>query len=254
MALFEVELALFSYGGLSGPTFDRLLREVVVEAPRRGVRFLFDHHRTDALVSRARSIAATRFYRAEGESGSPQVLVMLDHDIEWRPGDLVELALEAHKTGTVLAGLYSCRQVGGGYASVFETPDAVVVPGSDVKYPALYLGAGFLAIPRRVLGEVLKAPQGDANLVVHECDDVGETFYDFFRPVTVRWPGATGNRTGRSPYVYLSEDWAFCERARAAGAKLTIWSKPILRHHGPYGFTVEDGEEKAPIAKAMGAL
>ena len=40
--------------------------------------------------------------------------------------------------------------------------------------------------------------------------------------------------------VYLAEDWAFCERARAAG--LPIFADPSIRlwHFGRYGYGWED--------------
>ena len=51
-------------------------------------------------------------------------------------------------------------------------------------------------------------------------------------PFTIPWPG--------DGYMYLSEDWALCERAKGRGYQ--CWLDPSIRlmHYGEYGFTLED--------------
>ena len=43
---------------------------------------------------------------------------------------------------------------------------------------------------------------------------------------------------------YLSEDWAFSHRCRAANVLLYCWAMPRLVHWGLHGFTLEDVMQK----------
>ena len=58
------------------------------------------------------------------------------------------------------------------------------------------------------------------------------SFWPFYLPYVVPWDG--------DGHILLSEDWAFCQRAKDAG--FPIWLDPSIRlaHHGDYAFTLED--------------
>jgi hypothetical protein len=65
-------------------------------------------------------------------------------------------------------------------------------------------------------------------------------FYPFFATFTLK--DAAGD------YHYLSEDWAFCERARQIGFKVWMDQSIILQHMGWYPFTVADlAQETSPF-------
>jgi len=41
-------------------------------------------------------------------------------------------------------------------------------------------------------------------------------------------------------HIYLSEDWAFCQRAKEAGFKLWVYPGIRVGHYGSYMYTLED--------------
>jgi hypothetical protein len=45
--------------------------------------------------------------------------------------------------------------------------------------------------------------------------------------------------------LHLSEDWAFCERAKQAGFKVLLDPTIRLTHWGTYGYTLEDAVRAA---------
>ena len=221
---------------------DALLEEVNIAAAQKKVLGYARVH-DDALISRSRSKALSDFLRSDFD-----VLVMVDHDIEWEGGMAMALAEQADMRKCLVAGLYSLRAKGAGHAGRFTNLGQVVHPGSDERYDAEYLPGGFLAIPRIVAEEVLNAgrdPRASAEARITECIGLdGKPMYDFFRPIVV--PG----RDGKNEYV--SEDWSFCWRARQANAARPqyLWAKPILLHHGSYGYNIyEAGQQKPPASK-----
>lgn len=242
----KTAIALFSYGGVEGRVMDALLEEVNLAAAARKVLGYTRVH-DDALISRSRSKALTDFLASEFDT-----LVMVDHDIEWEPGMVMALAEEADKRKCLMSGLYSCRAKGAGHAGRFTKVDQIVHPGSDERYEAEFLPTGFLAIPRVVAEEVLKAglaPEVTPERKVTKCIGLdGKPMYDFFRPITVPSTMVAGM------HEYMSEDWAFCYRARFANKDRPqyIWAKPLLLHHGSYGYNIfEAGQAKPPVSKIV---
>jgi hypothetical protein len=70
------------------------------------------------------------------------------------------------------------------------------------------------------------------RLGLAECNQrFGRPIVPYFLPMLV--PDGPGQ-------WYLSEDYAFCERARRCGIKILADSSIRLRHIGSYGYTWED--------------
>lgn len=192
----------------------------------------------DALISRSRSRACATFL----ESGQ-DVLFMLDHDIEFLPGDLLATARRAHRENAVVGGLYSCRAFGKGQSSrTGDTGDIEFVPGRDNLIEAECLATGFMAIPRKLLLRVQEQmlTSEDPDLRVQHCAaDVANPYTDLFRCFTV--PMDERRKISRQgTHEYLSEDYAWCIRVRAAGFKCFLYEKPTLTHWGKHGFTIRD--------------
>ena len=91
--------------------------------------------------------------------------------------------------------------------------------------------------------EVLKAAKladcGDCDpLALKECvySDGKTKFWPFFAPF------AFEERLFQGVTSYLSEDYAFSERARMANPKRSqwFWSNPVLTHYGKYGYTMAE--------------
>ena len=97
-----------------------------------------------------------------------------------------------------------------------------------------HLGTGFLRIRREVFESII-AQCGDRIAFDYASEEegfAGRTGYEFF-PIgpDIRYPVGSGARQ------YLSEDWAFCELARACGFKLHVDPRISLTHSGTHDFT-----------------
>jgi len=266
-----IMLCLFSYGGVRGQTAWALQQEMRY-MDRVGVNFVLQTVDDDALISRSRSKALSAFHA----NPALNVCVMVDHDLEWEPGELLALAVKAKMQQSCVSGIYSARAIGRGMSSRPKDEKVTISAMTDQLVEAEYLGAGFLAIPRLVVDEVLRSGKESlgilkglstpdlrakadlpllANLALHASLYAGKMpSYDFFRPICV--PRTITEAVLRPdlpsvadvPYEYLSEDWAFSYRCRQANPDrpLYLWSFPWLKHWGDYGFTMQTAFMPAP--------
>lgn len=254
----RVLVCLFSYAGIAGRTLEALLNELLLMGTTYGIKYTFFNVADDALISRSRSKALSAFLQGEFD-----VCAMVDHDMQWNPGELLALIMQAHKLKSCVSGIYSSRAIGRGLASRAKTEMSFKTT-DDKMFDAEYLSGGFLAIPRVVAEEVLKAGEQAhgamndahgqqpgvhdrlANLALHPCIfNSGPIIYDFFRPICVpRTLDPNRTRTGLptdGKYEYLSEDWAFSWRCTQANPNrpLYLWTLPQLTHWGDYGYTIK---------------
>lgn len=243
----KLYLAPFSYGGMNPHTVESLIAEVRL-LDQKKVPITLKQVHDDALISRSRSRAMTEFLKSDCD-----VMFMVDHDIEWNAGDLLATADMAHLKKSIVGGMYSMRGKNQGCASRLKGEKVTVHIGRDTLHEADSVAGGFVAIPRVVVDEVLKAgtaaaaalQHADANMgmetanrVIAECLDY-VPFYDFFRCVTV------ASVLSPNEHEMASEDWSFCLRARWANPerKQYLWSKPVLVHHGTYGFVMAEAAQ-----------
>lgn len=186
---------------------------------KNGIEFEVGVVRGDALVSRSRSIAASAFLRSDAD-----VLLSIDADIKFRPVDAIALCQKA-LAKQIIGGLYMTRNL--------HTQPALMLPDSEVIFDkdaepveVPYASTGFMAVTRPPLEALSKTLP-----LCHES--WGEAaFWPFYMPYVMEWPG--------DGHIYLSEDWAFCQRAKDAG--FPIWLDPSIRlsHHGDYAYELED--------------
>lgn len=211
-------VAVFGYSGVVPNTVQCIIDEV-----KASPELNWAVASSDALISRSRSVVSSRFLKTKAN-----VLVMVDHDLVWNPGDVWELAAKALQHDAIVAGLYSKRALRKGFASVLrdEAPGSFMDIGADHVYEAKWLASGFTAYPRSAFEKVWQASGATSPLplgTAHYFD--GHDFTPFFMPFMLGTD-------------YLSEDWAFSERARRAGVKQLIWAKPKLLHIGEFPYSV----------------
>ena len=216
------------------------MRLLVRELDKRGIEFSEGFAVGDALISRARSIAASTFLRSEAD-----VFLSIDSDIWFRAEDAIALAEKAMEYD-IVAALYMTRSL--------KTQPALMLPDEPVIFAADSLmveaplvSTGFMAVHRRVFEKLIArseelAPTVPEGLlhpdVIPLCHKgwsdrgVDTSFWPFYWPVPTPWEG--------DGHMYESEDWAFCFRAKHAGFK--IWLDPSIRlgHTGTTMFTLED--------------
>lgn len=252
----KVLLCLFSYSGIMGRTVEALFAEMLL-MNKHGIPFTLMNIADDALISRSRSKALSSMLQ-----GGFDVCLMVDHDIEWsEPGALVALAVKAHTVKSCVSGIYSARAVGRGAASRPKADGQSYGAMEDTLVDADFLSGGFLAIPRVVAEEVLKAgetarvdflgrdltahaldPAQLANQALYPCAyNVGPVVYDFFRPICVPRTFDKPGLPAEATHEYLSEDWAFSWRCKQANPNrpLYLWAMPWLLHWGNFPFTMK---------------
>jgi hypothetical protein len=228
-------LAVHVYGDLCGETAQCLVQELGRE--QDDVRWDVVFPASDALVSRLRSEIVTRAIHARRD-----VLVWLDHDMVWTPGDLAGLVTRCAEVQGVVGALIPFRaewMFGRGFAWR-PTPGGRAADarlGADALVPAETVGGGFTAFWVPALARMVEALEAspDPALKVTRCRSaVDGFFWDVCRPVAVPYEG------GGELQNYLSEDWALMTRLAAVGVKTFAWTKPLIRHLGRKAFSVGD--------------
>ena len=191
---------------------------------RDGIPWQYGMVSGDALVSRSRSIVGSNFVRSDCD-----VLLTIDSDIWFRPEDALKLVQKCREGKDLISALYLTRGLENQPALMMPQGDTVFHAGAEpVEVP--FCSTGFMATHRRVF-EALR----DELPHCHQgWNDRGQdtSFWPFYMPYTIPWEG--------DGYLYLSEDWAFCQRAKEHG--YTCWLDPSIRlgHYGEVMFTLED--------------
>lgn len=226
----KIYLNVFSYGGIKGQTQDCLWYEQEAARKWSNVKFRYRRISEDALISRSRSRAASMFLQETDDD----VLFMLDHDIQWRIGNIIDTCQIAVEKNAVVGGLYSKRRIGSGLASRIKKDKIQENESLEIGAPGLveadYVSTGFMAIPRGVLQDVVDKWPG-----INRVSDVPHMeYWDIFSCLV------TDHTIIKDKKEYLSEDWAFCKRVHDVGHKCYVSTMPFLVHYGDHGFTVED--------------
>ena len=202
-----------------------LVKNIVLIAQRSvypGPSYEFFFKYNDSLLPRSRNMIASDFLV---ERPDVDVLVMIDTDIGFKLealDDLVDLARE--KRG-VAGGCVAIRAEET-WMNVRTLPGQPIDVGPGcMPQEVRYVGAAFMAIHRDVL-EKLK----------EEMENVGfdHPRWGFFNMMDKQY-----KTRGLED---LSEDFAFCERAREAG--FTVWAltQHQLEHHGLYAYRISPKE------------
>ena len=199
------------------------MRLLVRELDKRGIEFTDGTVVGDALISRARSIIGSAFLRSEAD-----VLLSIDSDIWFRPQDAISLAEKAMEYD-IVAAMYMTRSL--------QTQPALMLPDEPVVFAAdqepleaPFVSTGFVAVNKRVFQKLSEElPLCHKGWMDRGVDT---SFWPFYMPFTIPWEG--------EGHMYLSEDWAFCQRAKEAGFKVWLDPSISLGHMGSYMFTLED--------------
>jgi hypothetical protein len=234
----DIQVALISYKGVHEQTL--LMYMGLVEAfLRRGGGNIVPIW-NDALICRSRSRVVSGLLPdliGAGDQRGGDVMVFLDHDVEVSPEDVLKLGEMAVEQDAIIGIPYALRDpLRRRWAGRIEGGKMPCV-GQDVVIDA-HLIPTLMAVPARALRQIWGACSisRDPALKVTRCKDnavPGWThFVDFFRPMPVQSP--------EGDWEYLSEEWAFCHRARAAGVPVRLWLKPTVRHHGSYPYTMPE--------------
>lgn len=177
----------------------------------------------DALIDRARSQEASMFYKHT----DADILLFLDDDITYNPHEIVRMCQEANDRKTIVCGAYVNKKEERTWITSKPLNDEPIVFQEGGQLQEVRWGAtGCMAIHRNVLTDMIH------ELKLPLCHPTDLKFWPFFLPML--WQHPNGD------HLYLSEDWAFCERARTLGYKIYLDTSVSLGHAGRYNYTLED--------------
>jgi len=203
------------------PSCERGLREL----ERSGLEVR--RYPATAAVDRTRSEAATAALRDGFDE-----LMWIDADISFQPADVDRL--RSHDL-PIVAGVYAKKgQQGLAMHPLPETREIHLGDGGGLL-PVRYIGAGFVLTQRRVYEDVQRTFSLPATNV-----QFGVPAVPYFLPMVIADDAVAGG------YWYLSEDYAFCERARQAGHSVVADTTIRLGHVGRYIYGWEDAGQAIP--------
>jgi SAM-dependent methyltransferase len=172
-------------------------------------------HQNDALISRVRSLAVSKWLReSDGD-----VFLMIDSDIVFTPDDAQRVVDLAREKKSIACAAYPVR--GGSHLACRQDavqPNVTFGPGEPPMKIA-YAGTGFVAMHRDVCEAVAATMP-----LTHANEEWG--FWPMFMPMIATSP------FDDSVEEYLSEDWAFCHRARDLGFATWLDPSVIIAHLG----------------------
>lgn len=188
----------------------------------------------DALIGRSRSIMCTEFLKSTAD-----VMVIIDDDIVFEAEDFWKIVEGARETRSIYGGGYVTRSTAPHLTSRVFPNTTITWAQGPVRRPLeiQYLATGFFAIHRDLMEAMVDAEFTDADGThrIAECVlGADRPFYPFFSPFQAL------EEDGRRHY--LSEDWAFCNRARQLGFRVWMDQSIVLQHMGLYPYTVADLE------------
>lgn len=190
---------------------------------RDGYRYAYLPQVGDAMMERSRGMSATLFVRKT----KADVWLSIDSDVTGFTKEMTDLLVEQAVTHDIVVGAYICKSRADSYPSSTWDDDTSIEFGEDATPQPIKWGAtGFMAVHRRVFEALAE------DMPLLHSKDEARCFYPFFQTMIYDHP-EHGN-------ILLSEDFAFCEKARRLG--FTTYVNPAIRlgHIGPYVFRLED--------------
>lgn len=195
----------------------------------------------DALIDRSRAITAKQFL----DKTDADVLVMVDHDLSWQgatasgyEGDILHMVRRCHKEKKIVGAIISKKAVGQGVACLWKDPGEYEL-GQEGFVDVHYVGSALTCYPREAIQAVTDA--GVEMLIdgkVERVKEIPPGFTPIFLPMVVTHPYAGQSGTPKDATLHLSEDWAFCHRARELGFETEVATMPLVEHWGQKSYTV----------------
>lgn len=184
----------------------------------------------DALICRERSVAATAFM----EFGESNYMIFLDSDIVFSPQQLYQLHQDQKEGYDIVGGMYPYRN-GQDWSTYFfngESPNELGV------HEVQYLATGFMGISKFALQKITKEYKyGDIPMPILHPNTPDARSYPFFEAKWWHMDKVDADHKdleGKGFDIWLSEDYDFCEKARAVGLKVYADTRIQLAHQGNY--------------------
>jgi hypothetical protein len=243
------------YGGQCLGLYAKSCLDLQATCMQYGIECRFSFIFNESLITRARNYLVDEFIRSECTH-----LLFIDADIQFNPQDVLALlALDKDISGgpypkksinwsNIITAMKKNPEINPGELDAI-TGDFVFnpVPGTTsfkVTEPVevMEIGTGFMMVKREVFDKY-KEEYPHLN---YKPDHVGQANFDGSRYIHAYFDTVIDPASHR----YLSEDYMFCQNARAIG--IQVWLCPWMKtvHVGSYGFR---GDLQA-VAALSGAL
>lgn len=171
----------------------------------------------DSLICRARNNIVHEFLMNPCY-GQHEYLLFLDSDLAFEPEDIFRLL--SHRIEGIVCGQYHLKQP---IPQVVANGIAGEEPDTNGLQKIADAGTGCMLIHRSVFKKLEEKMDQSHSYM---CDMKKDRRFSFFNAGVVN---------GR----YLSEDYLFCHRARAAGIPLVLDTKVTLKHLGWAAYPLE---------------
>lgn len=211
---------MYTYGNVYPQTVDCLIKETCIQTIKMfrepGYKFYAKTMWGDADLGRARARATASFLATDAN-----VLIQFDRDLIW-PADkdvFCDLANYAYENNCITGLAVTHKSFSGATCCKFLEPfDVFDEANYDRFIECDFVGGSCLVIPRKIIEEVnAKCPQG-------------------LLPFTPAYAPFVREADG----LYLTDDWAFCERAHQLGYK--CYAKLIhgISHTGDFNYSFDN--------------
>jgi len=222
MSTYRCSVVLVPYVTHIDPRCEEGLRELET----RGIEVR--RYQSTASIDRARSDAAT-----EALDKGFDELIWIDSNMRFDADDVERL--RSHDL-PVVAGVYPQDGVQDLVLRLAEDTTELKMGDGGGLCEVRYVGAGFLCTQRIVY----EAIQREYTLPLCNTRS-GKRTVPYFLPMVA---------ADLHEYMYLGDDYAFCERARQAGYKIMVDTTILLGHVGSYVYGWEDAGQKLPRSKS----
>jgi len=205
----SILIATPGYGGQVTLPYFHSCMNLKEEFQRAGIDHDWLTNAHESLITRARNTMVSTFLKTRFDT-----LLFIDADIEFQPEDVAKLW---NLDCDIAVGAYPMKRLDKPL-SAWRGGKLVSIEGETEPFEVDYAGTGFMMIKRDLLNEMInRHPE-----LEHEEGFVGKCWALFN---TMVWNG-----------VFLSEDYAFCQRARDMGKKIICDPTIKLIHHGSYAY------------------
>ena len=171
-----------------------------------------------------RSLAATLFLKSE----EFDAILFVDDDVIFDPRDIQKLSQHIKDGKDIVGACYATKGDDPQIASRFYDGQTIEFNEQAKPVEIMYLNGGCIMASRKVFEKLSNK--------LDFCNSKEKTgFYPFFMPYVKR----NSNGLFKKYTEYLTEDFAFCDRAKDSGFK--IWLDPSIRlaHIGDKIFRLE---------------
>jgi hypothetical protein len=210
----HVGIGLPCYGGMMCTTTTTSLIRFILLATQVGLMWSLETMCNESLVQRGRNSLMAKL------AANPAVthFMFIDADIEFQPDSILRMLAE---DVDIISGAYPKKALPIAYNINLEKETLIRGPIYTVDTAA----TGFLLYKRKVWQDLV-----DAMPETKYRDDIGlgKQYEPFLYSIFDCYIDEAGH--------YLSEDWAFCRRAKKLGYKIWCDSRVTLNHTGTYTF------------------